>query len=206
MCKNSQRLKFISCAYELILLTHSVHCHTDRVQSTSMGNQVQVIRYPEPNLQRLGWNGFGSNGNEFWGSWRIQQQVIKKQNFRCKCSFSKYAKSCLLISGINSQKDILSSTGQVNSDPPPVFVLGWGIDRTLSVTSTANSWRNTLWGDEGPVTTTVCGVLQPHTVGKWSGLTAAHTQLKLQEGWAWHFKVPALCIPWLLCKNSVKAI
>lgn len=203
--KNRQRLKFISCLYNLVLLTHSVRCHTDHVLSTSMGNQAQVIHYPEPNLQPQGWNGFGSNGNEFWGSWRIHQQVSEKWYFWCKCCLSKYTNISLLIWGINSEKDILSSTGQVHSDPPPVFILCWGIDGTLSVTGTADSWGNTLWGDEGPVTTTVCGVLQPYTVGKWSGLTAAHTQLKLQEGWAWDLKVPALCIPWLLCKHSVKA-
>lgn len=87
----------------------------------------------------------------------------------------------LPILGIKIQKLVLSRTGQVDGDPPPVFVLGRGIDRTLSITSTANGWGHTLWGDERPVMAAVCGVLQSHTMGEGSGLATAHTQLKLQE-------------------------
>lgn len=83
--------------------------------------------------------------------------------------------------GYKRVKHILSSTGKVNSDPPPVFVLRRGVDGTLSITSAADGRRHTLWGDESPVVTAVRGVLQSHSVGEGSGLTAAHTQLKLQE-------------------------
>lgn len=76
---------------------------------------------------------------------------------------------------------ILSSAGQVHSDPPPVFVLRGGVDGALSVARTANGRGHTLWGDERPVVAAVRGVLQAHPVGEGSGLAAAHTQLKLQE-------------------------
>lgn len=95
--------------------------------------------------------------------------------------FEKIYKHCLLILCIKGQKHVLSSTGQVDGDPPPVFVLGRGIDGALSITSAADGWGHTLWGDESPVMAAVCGVLQSYTMGEGGGLTTAHTQLKLQE-------------------------
>lgn len=86
-----------------------------------------------------------------------------------------------LLSTIGYKTHVLSSTGKVDSDPPPVFVLGRGVDGTLRITSAADGGRHTLRGDERPVMTAVCGVLQSHTVGERGGLTAAHTQLKLEE-------------------------
>lgn len=88
---------------------------------------------------------------------------------------------CLPMLGMKVQKHVLSSTGQVDGDPPPVFVLSRGVDGTLSITSAADGWGHTLRSDERPVMAAVCGVLQSHTMGEGSGLTAAHTQLKLQE-------------------------
>ena len=104
---------------------------------------------------------------------------------------------------IKGQKHVLGSTGQVDGDPPPVFVLRRGVDGALSITSAADGRGHTLRGDESPVMAAVCGVLQSHAMGEGGGLTAAHTQLELQERRARHLEVPALCISGLLCRHTV---
>lgn len=175
-------------------LTHSVRCHTDHDQSTSRDSQEQATHYQEPILLLLEWNESGSTGIESLENYEIQQEIINQSTFRTADYFCT-----------RKEKYILSSTGQVDGDSPPVFVLCWGIHRALSITSTPNGWGHALWSDEGPVVTTVCGVLQAHTMGEGSGLTAAHAQLKLKERWAGHLKVPALCVSWLLWRHRGKA-
>lgn len=131
--------------------------------------------------------------------WYMRHFYLKRWQFM---HFQKIYQYCRLLLRYNTH--VLSSTGKVDGDPPPVFVLGRGINGTLSITGAANGWGHTLWGDERPAMTAVCGVLQSHTMGERGGLTTAHTQLKLQEWRAWYLKVPALCIPRLFCRYREK--
>ena len=80
-----------------------------------------------------------------------------------------------------------------------MLVLGGGVDGALGVARAADGRGHALGRDEGPVAAAVGGVLQPHAVGEGRGLAAAHADLKLQEGRAGDLKVPALCVPGLLC-------
>ena len=93
----------------------------------------------------------------------------------------------------------LGGAGQVDGDPPPVLVLGGGVDGALGVARAADGRGHALGRNEGPVAAAVGGVLQPHAVGEGGGLAAAHADLELQEGRARDLKVPALGVPGLLC-------